>query len=147
MLVGGGCAACGAVERAGQTGVLHRRLLRVQTRRRRCLALLAEIWEDQLKHSPEFASSLGDKRYNDQLTDYSAKEVNAGLARGRDYIERLGAIDTTGLSEQEQLSAELMLRSLIEDQEGAKFKEWEMPVNQFNGFHTETAAAVGAAAV
>ncbi len=98
--------------------------------------LFAEMWEDQLKHSPEYASSLGDKRYDDQLTDYSAAEVNAGLARGRGYIDRLGAIDTSKLSEQEQISAELMLRSLIDDQEGARFKEWEMPVNQFNGFHT-----------
>ncbi len=98
-------------------------------------ALFAEIWQDQLKHSPEYASSLGDKRYDDQLTDYSAAELNAGLARGRGYIERLGAIDTSKLSEQEQISAELMLRSLIDDQEDARFKEWEMPVNQFNGFH------------
>ena len=29
-----------------------------------------------------------------------------------------------------------MLRSLIDDQQGAKFKEWEMPVNQFFGFQT-----------
>ncbi len=98
--------------------------------------LLADIWEDQMKHAPEYASTLGDKRYNDQLTDYSAAEVNASLARGREYIDRMGAIDTSGLSEQEKVSAELMLRSLIDDQEGAKFKEWEMPLNQFNGFHT-----------
>jgi uncharacterized protein (DUF885 family) len=102
-------------------------------------ALLAEIWEDGLKHSPEFASSIGVKRYNDQLTDYSAKEVNASLQRGLGYIQRLGAIDTTGLTDQEKLSADLMLRSLIEQQEGAKFKEWEMPVNQFSGFHTDLA--------
>jgi uncharacterized protein (DUF885 family) len=100
-------------------------------------SLLHEIWEDNLKHSPEFATSIGDKRYDDQLTDYSAKEVNASLQRGLSYIERLGAIDTTGLTEQEQLSAELMLRSLIDDQQGAKFKEWEMPVNQFNGIQTD----------
>jgi uncharacterized protein (DUF885 family) len=49
----------------------------------------------------------------------------------------LGEIDTTGLTDQEKLSSELMLRSLIDDQQGAKFKEWEMPVNQFNGFHTD----------
>ena len=95
--------------------------------------LFQNIWEDGLKHSPEYASSLGDKRYNDQLTDYSAEEFNASLARGRGYITRLGAIDTTSLSDQERLSADLMLRSLIDDQEGARFKEWEMPVNQFNG--------------
>jgi uncharacterized protein (DUF885 family) len=100
-------------------------------------ALFAEIWQDTLKHSPEYASSLGDKRYDDQLTDYSTQEINASLARGRGFIEKLSQIDTTGLPEQERLSAELMLRSLIDQQEGAKFKEWEMPVNQFNGFHTD----------
>ncbi len=99
--------------------------------------LFSEIWEDRLKHSPELASFLGDKRYNDQLSDYSTQEVNAALARGRGFIQRLSEIDTAGLPDQERLSAELMLRSLIDDQEGAKFKEWEMPVNQFSGFHTE----------
>ncbi len=58
---------------------------------------------------------------------------------GAGYIERLGEIDTTGLPDQEKLSAELMMRSLIDDQEAAKFKEWEMPVNQFSGFHTDLA--------
>jgi uncharacterized protein (DUF885 family) len=85
--------------------------------------LFKQIWEDRLKHSPEFASSIGDKRYNDQLTDYSTQAVNAVLARGRNYIQELSEIDTTGLT--------------IEEQEAAKFKEWEMPVNQFYGFHTD----------
>jgi uncharacterized protein (DUF885 family) len=109
----------------------------IDARSKALSALFADIWQNTLKRSPEFASSLGDKRYDDQLTDYSTQEVNASLARGRGYIEKLSQIDTTGLPEQEQLSAELMLRSLIDDQEGAKFKEWEMPVNQFNGFHTD----------
>lgn len=99
--------------------------------------LFADIWQDRMKHSPEYASLLGDKRYNDQLSDYSVAEVNASLARGRAYIERLGGIDTTGLTQQEQLSKTLMLRDLIDNQEAAQFKEWEMPVNQFSGFHTE----------
>jgi uncharacterized protein (DUF885 family) len=102
-------------------------------------ALFDQIWQDKLKYSPEYASYLGDKRYNDQLTDYSVQAVNAKLAREREFIQELGAIDTTGLPEQEKLSAELMMRSLIDDQEAAKFKEWEMPVNQFSGFHTDLA--------
>ena len=102
-------------------------------------ALFDEIWQDKLKHSPEYASYLGDKRYNDQLTDYSVQAVNATLQRENGFILRLGAIDTTGLPDQEKLSAELMMRSLIDDQEAAKFKEWEMPVNQFYGFHTDLA--------
>src|SRR5277367_5090942 len=128
-----GCLFVGALRSQGQAGVTP---ASAATRSKALSALLADIWQDHLKHSPEFASSIGDKRYNDQLTDYSVKEVNAALSRGRDYIQRLSEIDTTGLLEQEQLSAELMLRSLIDEQEGAKFKEWEMPVNQFSGFHT-----------
>ncbi len=30
-------------------------------------SLFAEIWEDRLKHAPEYASTLGDARYDDQL--------------------------------------------------------------------------------
>ncbi|HWZ00516.1 MAG TPA: DUF885 domain-containing protein [Edaphobacter sp.] len=115
----------------------------VAARSKALSTLLADIWQDRLRHSPEFASLIGDKRYNDQLTDYSAKEVNASLQRGLDYIQRLGAIDTTGLTDQEKLSSELMLRSLIDAQQGAKFKEWEMPVSPIFGFQTRLADLVG----
>lgn len=134
MLIG-----CLGMAAQGQTGISVSGTTPVATRSKALSVLLDQIWQDKLRHSPEFASSIGDKRYNDQLTDYSPKEVNAALARGRDYIRQLSEIDTTGLSEQERLSADLMLRSLIEAQEGAKFKEWEMPVNQFSGFHTDLA--------
>jgi uncharacterized protein (DUF885 family) len=100
-------------------------------------ALFADMWQDHLAHSPEFASSIGDKRWNDRLTDYSVAAYNQELARGRDYLIRLAAIDTTGLSDQEQLSKDLMARQLAEQQEAANFKPWEMPVNQFNGLQSE----------
>jgi len=129
ITVGGWCAALLPLQSQGAPSV--------EARSRALSSLLHEIWEDNLKHSPEFATSIGDKRYDDQLTDYSVKEVNASLQRGLSYIERLGAIDTTGLTTQEQLSAELMLRSLIDDQQAARFKEWEMPVNQFDGLQTD----------
>ena len=99
--------------------------------------LFNDIWQDKLKHEPEYATELGDKRYDSDLTDYSPRAVNDSLERGRGFIERLSMIDTAGLPQQEQLSAELMLRYLIEDQEGAKFKEWEMPVNQYDGIQVD----------
>lgn len=100
-------------------------------------ALFADIWQDRLEHSPEFASSIGDKRWNDQLSDYTVAAYNDRLSRERDYLLRLAQIDTTGLSDQEQLSKDLMARQLAEDQEGANFKPWEMPVDQFNGLQSE----------
>ncbi|MGD0888925.1 MAG: DUF885 domain-containing protein [Acidobacteriaceae bacterium] len=109
----------------------------IAARSRQLSRLFDEIWQDKLRHSPEYATYLGDKRYDDQLTDYSPRAYNDSLARGRAFIERLSAIDTTGLSHQEQLSAELMLRSLSDDQEAAPFKEWEMPVSQYEGLQLD----------
>ena len=109
----------------------------LEDRRAALKALFAEMWEEQLRHSPEFASSIGDKRYNDQLSDYSVAAYNDQLARGRDYIVRLAAIDTTGLTDQEILSHDLMVRKLVEQQEEAEFKPWEMPVTQMWGPHIE----------
>ena len=76
--------------------------------------LFNEIWQDKLKHSPEYATYLGDKRYDTELTDYSPRAVNEALARGRGYIERLSAIDTTGLD----VSREQMEELLRVDTEG-----------------------------
>ena len=103
------------------------------TRSRDLARLFDEIWQDRLKHSPEYATYLNDKRYDDQLSDLSPRAFNEALARGRGYIERLSLIDTAGLTQQEQLSAKLMLRDLVEQQESAPFKEWEMPINQYSG--------------
>jgi uncharacterized protein (DUF885 family) len=138
-----GCLYLGPLNVRAQTQAPAPAATSVAARSKDLSALLAEIWQDRLRHSPEFASLIGDKRYNDQLTDYSAKEVNASLQRGLDYIQRLGAIDTTGLSDQEKLSSELMLRSLIDAQQGAKFKEWEMPISPIFGFQTSLADLVG----
>jgi uncharacterized protein (DUF885 family) len=138
-----GCFALGPLSVRAQIGAPAPADASVAARSKALSTLFADIWQDRLKHSPEFASEIGDKRYNDQLTDYSAREVNASLQRGLDYIQRLGAIDTTGLTDQEKLSSELMLHSLIDDQQGAKFKEWEMPISPIFGFQTRLADLVG----
>ena len=106
-------------------------------------AVFADYWEQQLKDRPEMASALGDKRYDDQLTDYSVAGYNASLDHERLVLERLGAIDTTGLSEQQQLSKDLLVRDLVEDQEEARFRPWQQPINQFSGPHTELPRLVG----
>ena len=100
-------------------------------------AVFSDYWEDLLKHQPEFASTIGDNRYNDQLSDYSVQAYNESLNRGRAFLTRLAEVDTTGMSAQEELSKDLLVRSLIEDQEEARFKPWEMPVNQFFGLQVD----------
>jgi uncharacterized protein (DUF885 family) len=100
-------------------------------------AVFSDYWEQQLKDSPEFASTLGDKRYDAQLSDYSVAGYNAQLQHDRVFLDRLGAIDADGLPAQEQLSKDLLVRNLVDEQEEARFKPWEMPVSQFRGLHLE----------
>jgi len=99
--------------------------------------LFEEIFQSELKASPEFASSIGEKKYNDQLDDQSVKAFNHNIELKRVYLERLTTIDSSGMSEQEQLSKAIMLHDLESDIEGAKFKPWQMPLSQFYGEHVD----------
>ena len=55
----------------------------VESRRKALNDLLAERWEYQLRTSPEYASILGDKRWNDKLSDGSQKAIDDDLARAK----------------------------------------------------------------
>ena len=109
----------------------------IEARRKALNALLAEQWEYTLKTSPEFASILGDKRYNDQLSDVSLKFVLDDLEMTRKFLARFEAIDSSGFPEQETLNKALMVRDLRQQLDFAPFKEWEMPVSQMNGPHLQ----------
>jgi len=99
-------------------------------------ALFHDYWEANLARDPEFASSIGDKRYNDKITDYSVRAENAWLEQEQNFLLTLEAIDPAGLSEQDRTSRDLLLRRLTDDQEEAEFKPWEMPLNQMGGIHS-----------
>ncbi len=109
----------------------------LEARRKAFEALLAEHWEYTLSHSPEFASILGDKRWNDKVSDLSAREVEADLAKTKEFLARFEAIDTSGFSEQQALTKTLLVRRFREDLEDARFKIWEMPVSQISGIHLQ----------
>ena len=94
---------------------------------------LEQEWQYTLRTSPELATSIGDPRYNDRWGDYSAAEQERQIEHAREEIRVFEAIDTAGFSEQEVLDKTLMLRQLREAVEGARFKSWEMPVDQMNG--------------
>jgi uncharacterized protein (DUF885 family) len=108
----------------------------VEGNRKALNQIFKDYWEDNLAHSPELASSLGDKRWNDQIADYSVKGYNQNLERQQGFLMRLAVIDDKGLSDQEKISRELLLRQFTQDQEAAEFKEWEVPVNQLGGIQT-----------
>ena len=109
----------------------------VEDRRKALNDLFHEYWDANLAHSPEFASVIGDKRFNDKISDVSVRAANDWLATEQNYLMRLAAIDPTGFTDQEKISRDLLLHDLTTDQEAAEFKEWEMPVNQMNGIYSD----------
>ena len=111
----------------------------LEARRQALSRLLDEQWEYVLSTSPEFASILGDKRWNDQVSDLSQEALDRDLAKTREFLGRFEAIDTTGFPDQEALNKELMVRQMRDRLEGVRFHGWRMPVNQMGGIHLEAA--------
>src|SRR5450631_159427 len=119
---------CGALSAAQTT-------LTLDARRKALNDLLAEQWEYNLRTNPVFASSLGDKRWNDKLNDFSQEFIDKDLLETQKFLIRFVAIDTTGFPPQEFLNKRLMVRDLRSTLEEARFKDWEMPVSQQYGVH------------
>jgi len=107
-------------------------------RQRQVSALLTEHWDYTMRTNPEWASILGDKRFNDKSSDASEKAVYADIEEQKRFLKRFEAIDTSGFAEQEALNKTLMVRNIRLQLEGVRFKEWEMPVTQFTGIHIDT---------
>jgi uncharacterized protein (DUF885 family) len=102
-------------------------------------ALFEEQYESDLRNFPERATAFGDYRYNDKLNDYSLESIARRHKIDAEFLSRLAAIPSDGFPDQDQLSHDLLIRVL--QQRGADFdlKEYEMPVNQQNGVHTNLA--------
>lgn len=98
-------------------------------------ALLEEEWDYEMRTSPETATAYGDNRFNDRLSDFSPEFFASDVRQDQDFLAKFQAIPEAGLSEQDQLNRSLMIRRLQDDIDGARFKPWEMQIDQFNGIH------------
>lgn len=69
--------------------------------------LFREDWEHRTRAHPEWASYLGDKRYNDRWTDHSEEGFKARHEHTLENLARLEAIDRSALSPEDQLNYDL----------------------------------------
>jgi uncharacterized protein (DUF885 family) len=102
-------------------------------------ALFEEQYESDLRNFPERATAFGDYRYNDKLAEYSLEAIVQRHKTDEDFVARLEAIPSTGFSDQDQLSHDLMIRVLQQRIADFDLKEYEMLINQQNGIHTNLA--------
>jgi len=100
-------------------------------------ALLAEQWQHNLQNSPEFATILGDLRYNERWSDVSLAHQAAERKVNAEFLKRFEAIDTTGFADEDKLNQQLMVRQLKEALKSYDLKLNEMPLDQMNGMHLQ----------
>jgi uncharacterized protein (DUF885 family) len=98
--------------------------------------LLEDEWEWTMRENPTFASTLGDRRYNDRLEDVSLENAGRRQRHRLETQKRLRAIDRAKLSEADRLNYDLFAKDLDADIEQHKFKLYLLPVNQRGGVQT-----------
>src|SRR6478672_11667588 len=84
----------------------------VAARTQQLHSLFEEIWQYELRINPELATSVGDNRYNDRLTDRSLEFQRTTLEEEKKYLAKFQAIQADGLSPQDVTSLELMIRGI-----------------------------------
>ena len=96
-------------------------------------ALLDEHWEWALSNSPEMASRLGDRRYNQEWSDQSLDAIEQRHKDTREFLRRTYAIDRNALPAEEQLNYELFRRQLQDQVDSHEFQGYLLPFSQRGG--------------
>lgn len=107
----------------------------LEDRRKALASVVHSYWEDVLKHNPELASSLGDTRFNDRLTNYTAAAFNDAIAREQGYLMQLAVIDAEGFTSAETQQQDALEQRLEEEEKFADNKPWETPIHADGGFY------------
>src|SRR6266545_7568936 len=107
-----------------------------QTPAERLKTLFDQQWENTLRESPLFATSLGDTRYNDKLSDPSLAAEARRLDSTRVFLTRLRAIPRDSLPRADQINRDIMERELTTGIEAAELYDFLIPITNREGFHT-----------
>jgi uncharacterized protein (DUF885 family) len=72
-------------------------------------ALFERDWQWHLRHQPELATSIGDHRYDDSLSDTSLAAQRAATEHEKKMLDAIKAIDRSQLPVQDQISYDLFV--------------------------------------
>ncbi|MBA3243392.1 MAG: DUF885 domain-containing protein [Acidobacteria bacterium] len=95
--------------------------------------LFDDEWEWTMQQNPTWASSLGDRRFNDRWEDASLEAVGRRQQHRLDALKRLLSIERARLAPADQLNYDLFRKDLEADIEEYKFRNYLLPINQRGG--------------
>jgi uncharacterized protein (DUF885 family) len=100
-------------------------------------------WERNLAENPEYATFLGDARYNDRWTDMSLPAIEARDATDREVLKKLARIPRAALPAAEQVNYDLFKERYEITVAYQRFRTFLIPVDAigFTGFGAATSLA------
>jgi uncharacterized protein (DUF885 family) len=107
-----------------------------QTEADKLRQLLADEWDARMRASPTWASTLGDRRFNDRWDDESPDAHARRHEQDKAFLVRLRGIDPAKLPAADRLNHELFGRELETRIEGFRFRLHLIPLNQRGGIQT-----------
>ena len=106
-------------------------------------ALLETEWEYRLRESPTFASSLGDRRYNDRWPDLGLEALERRARHHQQVLERLARIPLGRLLPGDRLNHTLFAKALQSEIAEYRLGLHLIPLNQRGGIQTAHELADG----
>lgn len=99
--------------------------------------LLDDDWAFALEHSPLFATSVGDHRFDDRMPSVSKEELDAQERHLRSVAERLATIDRARLTGEDRVSHDVLSANVKDGLAGLRFRTYRLAFNSDSGFHTD----------
>jgi uncharacterized protein (DUF885 family) len=91
-------------------------------------------WQWTLRHQPEYATQVGDKRYNDRLSDTSLAGSRENNAHQKEMLDQVKQIDRNTLAGQDLISYDMFVYEKTRAVEAAQFYEYNPePLTHMDG--------------
>ena len=103
---------------------------------RELAALLQSEWDWRMRESPQFATTVGDHRFDDALSRESIADEQRRAADTQRFLDEAAGLDRNALPDADRITLD-MFRSELEDRLAAfRYREYLLPINADSGFHS-----------
>jgi len=89
-----------------------------------------------MEQHPTWASTLGDRRWNDRWSDISLEAIGKRHDHDIETLAKLKKIDRGALSSADQLNYDLFKKNYENEVESFQFRWYLLPLSQLEGVHT-----------
>jgi uncharacterized protein (DUF885 family) len=98
--------------------------------------LFASEWDYWMEQYPTWASSLGDRRWNDRWGDRSLEAIEKRHKHNVEVLAKLRTMDRDALPSADRLNYDLFVKNYEEHVEAHRYRWYLIPLNQRGGVQT-----------